>query len=861
MKLRAGAKSFSLLFLWGFLGLGVASAATGPRETISLNTGWRFQRQTAPGSGVEWEFRDAWKPDFDDSHWSSVFIPHSWDQSAHSPWVARYHWRGIGWYRKEFTALESAAGHKAFLEFEGAFQATKVWLNGKMVGEHTGGYTGFVIDVTGVLSPGKKNLLAVRMDRTNDPDIPPAAETNIAEYGGLYRDVWVHLTNPTYIPDGGISITTPEVTARQSRGRVVTEVTNSESTPCEVRLVSSVLSKEGQVVAEGEESKRATPGQTAVFDQPNLLVSDAALWHPDHPNLYMLRSRVYQDGRLADEVSTRFGIRVMSYVAGKGYTINGEFINLHGVNRRQDYGYLGDAVLDAISRHDMEIIKELGANLVRTAHYVQDKSVLEAADELGIVVWEEIPNIKIYDYSPAATRNEDTRYTRKYIDNCRVAIGEMIRRDKNHPSIAIWGIGDDLAGYPYIEDLQELHDRIHELDPVRWTAGRVYPFITDVHDPTALADRPPDFDYQPLALPHPDWKWLWNEWGAYVNERGVLIDPVAGKTGRREAGNGEEYAIERDFVPSELVAAIFQEASWIKFEAMPWMATTKWEMFDAGCAACGGTKGIGYFYGFPDERPWGTRFTGGDYRGLFDLWRIPKASYWFLKAQWTDQPFVSIVGHWTWPGTEGKPRTVRIYSTCDEVELFLNGKSLGKRQPATTEELIAEWGKYYQAHLFPREPPNVLADPLEGRTELPPGTQLRHAPFIWRDVPYEPGTLKAVGTKAGQQFVDERVTAGKPYQIILQPDRDRIAAGGRDAVRIVATIADEHGVMVPSANPWLTFRVAGPGDLLGTPVFDAVWGMGAINIQSRSEPGELVVTATSPGLQEGRCRIVSRPSR
>lgn len=192
MILRAGGNRVSFFVLWGFLGLGFAFAAMGPRETLSLNTDWRFQRQTVPGSGIEWEFRDAWKLDFDDSHWSSIFIPHSWDQTAHSPWVATNHWRGIGWYRKEFTAPESANGHKVFLEFEGAFQVTKVWLNGNKVGEHTGGFTGFAIDITGVLSPGKKNVLVVSVDSTNDPDIPPGDESNVSAYGGLYRDVWLH---------------------------------------------------------------------------------------------------------------------------------------------------------------------------------------------------------------------------------------------------------------------------------------------------------------------------------------------------------------------------------------------------------------------------------------------------------------------------------------------------------------------------------------------------------------------------------------------------------------------------------------------------------------------------------------------
>jgi len=822
-----------------FLVLAGAASAAGPREAVSLNTGWRFQRQSDPGSHVEWEFRDAWKPEFDDSQWARVFVPHSWDQTAHSPFVAENHWRGIGWYRRTFTAAESAAGRKAFLEFEGAFQVTRVWLNGKKVGEHTGGFTGFLVVVTGVLVAGRRNVLVLSVDSTNSPDIPPGNESNVSAYGGLYRDVWLHLMGNTYIPDGGVSITTPEVDRRQSRVHVATEVTNSEASPGEVRLVSSVLAKDGTVVVEGEQSKRAAARQTIVFDQPDLVVRNPALWHPDHPNLYLLRSRVYRDGRLADEFSTPFGIRVMGYVANQGYTINGEFINLHGVDRRQDYGYLGDAVPDATSRRDMEIIKELGANIVRTAHYIQDKSVIDAADELGIVLWEEIPNIKIYDYSPMAARNHDTRYTRKYMDNCLAAIEEMIKRDKNHPSIAIWGIGDDMTGYPYLEDLQEFNDRIHELDPLRWTAGRVYPFITDVHDPTNNRY----WDFRKLSVEHPDWKWLWNEWGAYVNERGLDIEPSTGPSGRTDTGNVDAYR--PDTIPSEITGAIYQESSWLPFETMPWMASTKWVMFDPGSPDTDRTRGIFYFYGPPDKRPWGTRFTGDDYRGLSDLWRIPKASYWFMRAQWTEDPFVYIVGHWTWPGTEGQRRNVRIYSTCDEVELFLNGRSLGKHQPATTAELIPEWQKYGL---------------LERRVDLS-GAKLRHPPFIWRDVPYEPGTLRAVGTKVGKQYSDERTTAGKPFQVILRPDRERIDAGGRDAVRIVAVIADEHGVMVPTANSWLSFKASGPGDLLGTPVFDAVWGMGAINILSRDEAGELVVTATSRGLKEGRCRIQSALSK
>ncbi|MGO8787449.1 MAG: glycoside hydrolase family 2 protein [Terriglobia bacterium] len=816
----------------------VALPAQQLRQKVSLNEDLRFERQVNPGYAIEWQFRDASKPDYDDSEWSTVFLPHSWDQTAHLPWVVQNHWRGIGWYRKRFEVPALSAGQRVFLEFEGASQVAKVWVNGRPAGEHVGGYTGFVFDVTNLVKPGGENLLALSVDDTNSPDIPPANETNIAIYGGIYRDVWMHITGPVLIPEGGISITTPKVSAAESTVRVVTEVRNSLDSPAHIKVTSEVISRSGKVVATAEQQKEIAANTTAQFEPSVLTVTGAELWSPDHPNLYTLRSHVYRDGAAADEVSTPFGIRAMGYVPGKGYTINGEFINIHGVDRRQDYGYLGDALPDAVSRRDMEIVKQLGANMVRTAHYIQDKSIVEAADELGLLVWEEIPNIKIYDYTPGPmTELGDSRYTRQYIDNCLVAMEEMIRRDRNHPSIIIWGIADDNTGYPYIQDQREMVEKAHELDPTRWVAGRVNPTLTDVRDPTNNGY----YDFQKLSVEHPDWKWLWNEWGAFKNERGLIIEPQGNDRPENGVGIVSEYR--RGTLPSELTGAIAQEASWIKFEAMPWMASAKWEMFDAGCGACTGTKGIFDYYGPPELRPWGTRFNAGDYRGLSDLWRIPKASYWFVKAQWSEDPFVQIVGHWTWPGQEGKPKMIRVYSTCDEVELFLNGKSLGKRKPESTESLVAEWKSDGVWERWP---------------SLPRGTNLRHGPFIWKNIPYAPGTLRAVGIKNGKPYADERKTAGDPYQIVLQPDQGQIASDGRDAVRIVAVITDKDGVPVPSAMPWLTFHAEGPGRLLGTPVLDAVWGMAAINVMSKPAAGNITVTVSSPGLKDGKCTLSAR---
>jgi len=214
-----------------------------------------------------------------------------------------------------------------------------------------------------------------------------------------------------------------------------------------------------------------------------------------------------------------------------------------------------------------------------------------------------------------------------------------------------------------------------------------------------------------------------------------------------------------------------------------------------------------------------------------------------VKAQWTEDPFVYIVGHWTWPGQEGSAKTVRVYSTCDEVELFLNGKPLGRRKPESMADLIAEWKRDRVWESWP---------------SVPPETHLRHGPFVWRDIPYAAGTLRAIGLKNGRQVVDERKTAGDAYQILLQPDRNSISGDGRDALRIVAVIADKDGVPVPSAMPWLTFHVEGPGRLLGTAVLDAVWGMAAINVLSKPGTGDITVTVSSPGLKDGKCTLRAR---
>jgi len=250
---------------------------------------------------------------------------------------------------------------------------------------------------------------------------------------------------------------------------------------------------------------------------------------------------------------------------------------------------------------------------------------------------------------------------------------------------------------------------------------------------------------------------------------------------------------------------------------------------------------------FPDKTVT-FRWTFNDYLGVCDMWRLPKEGFYFLQSQWTDKPMVHIVGHWTWPGETGHKRRVRVYSDCDTVELFLNGNSLGVRQPATPERV---WKDFHDAIAVYKVSDQFNQQPL-------PGASLRHAPFIWDDVPYEDGTLTAVGHQGSATVRDELRTAGPAVRIKLQAEKESLVADDEDVSFIEADVVDAQGVLVPEARPWIHFVVEGPGRLLGgTTHIDAVSGVAAINVQTIGQPGEIVVTANSPGLDPGFARILS----
>jgi beta-galactosidase len=806
-------------------------ASPGQRITMSLNAGWRFKRQGTPGAGVEPEFMGAERPGYKDSTWESVVVPHTWDATPDNPFCTSDHFRGLGWYRREVEVPAEWRGRRVWVEFKAAFQVADVYINGRHLGRHVGGFTGFGFDMTDHLEFGGKNMLAVQVNDVLDPNIAPANETNVPGYGGIYRSVSLVAMDSLHIQRNGIWVTTENV-GSGTTVRIRTWVQNQSSQARNFALQSHVLDADGREVARLVASGKVGPHTVKELEQTTP-ISSPRQWSPDDPHLYQLVSTVSEGGRNADRYVTPFGIRRMGHDAENGFTLNGKPIVLRGVDRRQDYGFLGDAVPEAIGVKDVRLMKEMGVNFIRTSHYPQDPAVIDACDRLGILVWEEVPNIKIHMYHAPLDEDENiytTRFPRELMRNVKHQLEEMIERDRNHPSIIMWGFADDLSRYQYPEDFVELSDYTHRLDPERWTAGRCA-HVTDIIDATTIGDL------VQAHKEHPEKKYVWNEWGSFHCERG-REGPALVRQGRSVV-----------FADSE--AALACEGYLMQWNALPWLGTAKWSMFDTGETNGTATRTL---WEHRDGRIT-LRWPFNDYFGISDMWRLPKEAYYLFQAEWTEKPMIHIVGHWTWHEDAGRVRKVRIYSNCDTVELFLNGQSLGVHKPAAQERVWQNFRalveKYHEA------------GPLGGQFtwERFPGSQLRHPPFVWDKVEYQPGALLAVGKKGSATARHQLRTAGPAKRLVLKPDKKSLAADGADIVFIEAAVVDSDGTVVPTAQNWIKFTATGPGRLLGGATeIDAITGIAAINLQSTGETGEIVVKATSPGLGSASLGVSARKS-
>lgn len=651
------------------------------RTRINLNAKWGF----LPGDA-----RGAERIGFDDSQWQAVDLPHTWNAEDTRDDAPGYR-LGAGWYRKTLALDNRLKGKRLFLHFEGANQVANVFVNGRLVGQHKGGYTAFTLDITDfvIFNPADvKNVVAVRVDNSIDPDIPPAPSADFNLYGGIYRDVWLVAADPVHIDpldygSPGIYIDTPKVSAESATVRVRGAIVNGMNQPRTIRVAQTVLDAAGRKVMSMESSAIVKPGAKTAFEHTSATIPRPRLWSPESPYLYTVLTELYDGQRLVDSVGNPLGFRWFSFDAAQGFFLNGKPYKLRGANRHQDYQGLGNAVPDGLHVKDLQLIKDMGLNWVLLAHYPQDPSILEAADRLGLLVWEEIPLLRQINTSSVFT------------ENCQRMLTEMIRQHYNHPSVVMWCYMNEIflrmsseAGYA--QKVAALAKSLEALarreDPGRLTAialNRPYT-ADDPHETSGLLDIPQVVAWhmyfgwyygQPDELGrfldeqhrlHPRRKLLVSEYGADSDSRLHSLIPV-----RRDYTAEWAQAYHRSYVE--------------QMEQRPYLGGYAiWSAFDFGSESRG------------EAEPHVNK------KGVNTFDRQPKDVAYYYKARFSAEPVLHIATREWLTRTGANPETkptggkdgsvkqpVLVYTNLSEVELFINGVSLGTKPTATTRE--ATW--------------------------------------------------------------------------------------------------------------------------------------------------------------------------
>lgn len=621
---------------------------TAKRDTINLNNKWIFKK------GFD---ETILTKDLNESEWATVNIPHCWntdDMFDHRNTndgyniVERYY-RGKATYIKTFSFDESKKLEKVFLEFEAAFQVAKVWLNNNYLGEHIGGYTGFKFDVTNNLKKSNENKLIVMVDNSYNFNIPPHS-ADYYMYGGLYRDVRLIFTENIYFKDD-IKITTSEVSNHIANAQISVSIANSSSNSNDLQIVSNIIDDQNEIVSTVKIDKNVNTSDELTLNIIHKEISNPKLWSPENPNLYRVINTIYVNGNAVDKIEILIGFRWFDFDPDSGFSLNGEKLFLKGVNKHQDYFKYGIAVPDSIQINDIKLLKDMGANFIRLAHYPQDPSVLDACDKLGILVWEEIPVVNSVG-------------GKQFSENAKNMLKEMINRDFNHPSIIMWGLtNESVMGFADDEAYNRAYSLIGELNKTAKDLDSTRPTVqahndmanTSIADITDIIGRNRYYGWYEMPITqfkdelerekkeHPNWITIISEYG------------VGSKLGYH-VENPERF----DF--SENYQLEFHEYYWKTISETPWLAGSLiWASIDFGSPTKFGN------------------ITGINQKGIFDFSRNPKDLYYFYKSQWTEDLMLYIVSKTqnTRHGKIGELKEIKVYSNGNSVELFLNGDSMG----------------------------------------------------------------------------------------------------------------------------------------------------------------------------------------
>ena len=754
---------------------------------------------------------------FNDEDWRILNLPHDWsikgkfskDNPATPSGGALP--GGIGWYRKTFSLAESQKDKLVFIDFDGVYHNSEVWINGHYLGKRPYGYSSFRYELTPYLKFGKeKNIIAVKVDNSQQPN------SRWYSGSGIYRNVWLVTTCKIYVDHWGTFVTVPVITIKAAQVSVKIKVRSTLNLEKSVVVVTNILDPSGKKVKSDRIVIKIPSGVVTETEQKIEILSPK-LWDTEHPNLYKAITKIESEGKTVDQYETTFGIRSFYFDAAKGFFLNGKAMKIKGVCNHHDLGFLGAAINIRAIERQIEIMKGMGVNAIRTSHNPPAPELLDLCDKMGIIVMDEA-------FDMWAMKKVEFDYSLNWKEWHKRDLEDMVLRDRNHPSVFIWSIGNEIPEQrdsSGIEITRELVSIVKNLDTTRLvTSNMDYTKPDNFLNKSGALDligfSYHQYDYEAFPQNYPNQKFIGSETTSSLATRGFYDMP---------SDSIRRWPIRWDIPftqgnPQQMCSA-YDNCS------APWGSTNEetWKLIKKYDYLSGMFLWTGFDYlGEPTPYIWPSRSS---YFGIVDLAGFPKDFYYLYQSEWTDKPVLHIFPHWNWE--KGKQVDVWTYTNCDEVEFFLNGKSLGKR----------------------KQQPDIFH-------------------LMWR-VDYQPGTLKAVGKKDGNEIlVKEIKTAGAPYKIEAVADRKKIKADGTDLSFITVRILDKDGTLIPNADNLIHFDVTGEGKIIGVDnglqtsqeSFQANFrhafnGMCLGVIQSTEKKGKIKLIVRSDGLKSASIEIVS----
>ncbi len=804
--------SYSLLIFLMLSLLFCSASPTKVRKTELFTKGWLFHRGDVP-NGQE--------PGLDDTSWRKLNLPHDWSiEGEFSPDHPATPGGGalpggIGWYRKTFTLPLTEKNRLTFIDFDGVYQNSEVWINGNYLGKRPYGYSSFRYELTPYLKYGnEKNLIAVKVDNSLQPN------SRWYTGSGIYRNVWLVMTNKIHVDHWGTFVTTPVVTEQMANISIRIKVRNASPQAQPIKLSTTIYNNEGKKITNSASENILSENSVREIQQI-LNIEQPGLWSIENPQLYKAVTTIEYDGKVGDDYETNFGIRTFAFDSAKGFFLNGKPIKIKGVCNHHDLGCLGAAVNRRAMARQLEILKEMGCNAIRTSHNPPAPELLDLCDEMGFIVMDEAFDIWKKNKSPHD-------YAFSWDEWHERDLEDLVKRDRNHPCVFIWSIGNEVleqwnqkesSGTVIARELAAIVKSLDNTRPVTAACNDQNPLNpvikSGVLDLIGYNYHQNSFTDFPKI--YPGKCFIATETTSALATRGHYDMPSA--TIRRWPDRWDKPF---DKGNPDNTCSAYDNCS------TPWGSTHEetWKVIKNHEFLAGMFIWTGFDYlGEPTPYGWPSRSS---YFGIIDLAGFPKDAFYLYQSEWTDKPVLHLFPHWNW--NAGDSVDVWAYTNADEVELFLNGVPMGTRQKSD-DMLHLQW-----------------------------------------TLIFSPGTLKAVAKSGGKEILIREVkTAGAPAKIFLSADREVLSADGRDLSFITVKVLDQNGILVPNADNPVNFEVNGAGFIAGVDngcqtsleAFKANYRkafnvMCLVVLQSTEKAGEIILKATSDGLEESTIVIKTK---